>query len=80
MFHAPAATFPSAAIEPFYMVLLQVFSVFMHLQYTAKNKTGAQADSAKLQEMCAAAKAVTEAELLQLGLPVLRSVNCSSPN
>lgn len=53
----------------------------MHLQYAAKNKADAQADagqhSAKLQEMCAAAEAVTEAELLHLGLPVLRSVNFS---
>lgn len=76
MFHALAATFLSDATEPSHNhhsghFLLQVFSVFMHLQYTAKN--GAQADSTKLQETCAAAEAVTEAELLQLGLPVLRS-------
>ena len=53
----------------------------MHLQYAAKDTADAQADagqhSARLQEMCAAAEAVTEAELLQLGLPVLRSVNSS---
>lgn len=52
----------------------------MHLQYAAKNKVQGQADegqhTAKLQELTAAAAAVTEAELLQLGLPVLRLVHC----
>lgn len=51
----------------------------MHLQHAAKNKADAPADagqhSARLQEMCAAAEAVTQVELLHLGLPVLRSVN-----
>lgn len=86
LFPCPAATFSSAASYNYQCVhvLLQVFSVFMHLQYAAKNKADAQADSgqhsAKLQEMCTAAEAVTEAELLQLGLPVLRSVSCCSSN
>lgn len=52
----------------------------MHLQYAAKNKVQGQADegqhTAKLQELTAAAAAVTEAELLQLGLPVLRLFHC----
>ena len=52
----------------------------MHLQYAAKNKVEGQADkgqhTAKMQELTAAAAAVTDPELLQLGLPVLRLLNC----
>ena len=56
--------------------MLQVFSIYMHLQYAAVNCVGGTADkgqhSAKLQELIAAAEAVPEAQLLQMGLPVLR--------
>ena len=47
--------------------MLQVFSIFMHLQHAAANCVEGQADksqyAAKLQELTAAAEAVTEAEL-----------------
>ena len=56
--------------------MLQVFSIYMHLHYTAVHCVGSPADkgqhTAKLQELIAAAEAVPEAQLLQMGLPVLR--------
>ena len=66
---------------------LQIFTVFMHImqaavipgEYQKGQDQGAvtskqQVASAKLQEISAAAETLTESQLLQLGLPVLRSV------
>ena len=58
---------------------MQVFGVYMHLKHAAGAKSASNASSStaqeasgKLAEFCAAVEAVTEAEMLQLGLPVLR--------
>ena len=57
----------------------QVFSVYMHLTYAAEHKAAvegrpgaAHKAAGKLTEFCSAVEQVTEAELLELGLPVLR--------
>ncbi len=62
---------------------MQVFGVFMHLKHAAAARVDAEeqmnskAEVAvnKLTELCAAAEAVSDTDLLQLGLPVMRSVS-----
>jgi hypothetical protein len=62
---------------------MQVFDVFMHLKRAAAARINAdeevnsKAEVAvnKLTELCAAAEAVSDTDLLQLGLPVMRSVH-----
>ena len=58
---------------------MQVFGIYMHLKHAAGqwaaeqiNRHAQNADD-KLSEFCSAVEAVTDEELLQLGLPVLRS-------
>lgn len=58
----------------------QVFSIYMHLKHATEVKPGIDGESYlasqeaadKLKAFGSAVAAVTEAELLQLGLPVLR--------
>ena len=62
---------------------MQVFGVFMHLtraaaaRVDADEETTSKAEVAvdKLIELCTAAEAVSDTDVLQLGLPVMRSVH-----
>ncbi|KAL0021424.1 hypothetical protein WJX79_005613 [Trebouxia sp. C0005] len=57
----------------------QVFDVFMHLKHAAAARVDEEMNRKakvavdKLTELCAAAEAVSDTDLLQLGLPVMRS-------
>lgn len=60
---------------------MQVFDVFMHLKHAAAARVDEEMNRKakvavdKLTELCAAAEAVSDTDLLQLGLPVMRSVH-----
>lgn len=69
--------------KPNFAFHVQVFGVFMHLKHAAAarintdEEMNSKAEVAvnKLTELCAAAEAVSDTDLLQLGLPVMRSVH-----
>ena len=81
--HAASQKLQASLQKPKVAFHMQVFGVFMHLKRAAAARVDADEEMnskaevavIKLTELCAAAEAVSDNDLLQLGLPVMRSVH-----
>lgn len=81
--HAASQILQASIPKPKLAFHTQVFGVIMHLKHAAAARVDAGEDMNskaqiavdKLTELCKAAEAVSDTVLLQLGLPVMRSVH-----